>query len=69
MIGSTDDERIAARAYGIWEREGRPHGRDLDHWLSARAEIEDESAAADAPATTAAGTATPARRRTGKTVR
>ncbi len=26
-------------AYYIWEKEGRPQGRDLDHWLRAEHEI------------------------------
>lgn len=39
----TGNQRIAERAYGIWEQEGRPHGRDLDHWLSAIAEIEGQN--------------------------
>jgi hypothetical protein len=30
---------IAVRAYHIWEEEGRPHGRDFDHWLKAEQEI------------------------------
>ena len=30
---------IAKRAYSIWEIEGRPSGRDLDHWLRAEAEV------------------------------
>jgi hypothetical protein len=30
---------IAARAYKIWEQEGRPHGRDFEHWLEAEREI------------------------------
>jgi hypothetical protein len=34
MLKATHDE-IAERAYAIWEREGRPHGRDLEHWLTA----------------------------------
>ena len=25
------------RAYSLWEREGRPEGRDLDHWQQAEA--------------------------------
>jgi CBS domain-containing protein len=29
----------APRAYAFWEREGRPNGCDLDHWLRAEAEI------------------------------
>jgi hypothetical protein len=35
---------IAERAYRIWEGEGRPCGRDLDHWLRAEAELGAESA-------------------------
>jgi Protein of unknown function (DUF2934) len=26
------------RAYAIWEAEGRPEGRAVDHWLAAEAE-------------------------------
>lgn len=33
------EERIRQRAYAIWEREGRPDGRDADHWALAREEI------------------------------
>ena len=43
-------ERIAQRAYWIWEQEGRPHGRDLDHWLSACAEIEGKTPPPDGSA-------------------
>jgi Protein of unknown function (DUF2934) len=32
--------QIRKRAYAIWEQEGRRHGRDLDHWLQAQAEVE-----------------------------
>jgi len=32
--------RIRERAYGIWEREGRPEGRALDNWLQAKRELE-----------------------------
>lgn len=34
----TQDE-IAAYAYKLWEAEGRPEGRDLDHWLQAKAHL------------------------------
>lgn len=30
---------IAARAYEIYEREGRPVGRDFDHWLAAETQL------------------------------
>lgn len=33
------DEEIAARAYEIYEREGRQPGRDLENWLQAEAEL------------------------------
>jgi len=28
-------DRIAVRAYGLWEQEGCPHGRDREHWQMA----------------------------------
>jgi hypothetical protein len=36
--GRQDD--IATRAYYIWEHEGRPEGRDQEHWFRALAEAE-----------------------------
>jgi len=41
MPGPSDDQ-IRVKAYEIWVAEGRPHGRDHDHWLMARAELEIE---------------------------
>ena len=37
--------RIQDRAHALWEREGRPHGRDAQHWSQAEREIaaEDEA--------------------------
>jgi hypothetical protein len=35
-------DRVQQRAYEIWEREGRPHGRDDEHWQRAEREIRDE---------------------------
>ena len=31
---------IAKRAYTMWELEGRPTGKDLEHWLRAEAELD-----------------------------
>ncbi|MCE6949551.1 DUF2934 domain-containing protein [Cereibacter sphaeroides] len=47
----TDDrhERISQRAHALWEREGKPEGRDAEHWRMAREEIEAEDAAAGIP--------------------
>jgi hypothetical protein len=30
---------ISARAHQIWEKEGRPHGRDKEHWYQAISEL------------------------------
>jgi hypothetical protein len=43
------DEVIRARAYAIWEQEGCPHGRDLDHWQRARSELNAERAISGEP--------------------
>ncbi|MDR6670230.1 DUF2934 domain-containing protein [Rhizobium sp. 1399] len=42
---SVKEDRIRQRAYEIWEREGRPDGEDMRHWLQAFQEI---AASADA---------------------
>jgi hypothetical protein len=36
------NEEIAARAYEIYEREGRSDGRAIDHWLQAENELRAE---------------------------
>jgi hypothetical protein len=36
------DTRTRERAYLIWVDEGPPQGRDLDHWLRAKWELERE---------------------------
>jgi Protein of unknown function (DUF2934) len=40
MSKATGDQEdaIRRRAYFIWEHEGRPEGRALDHWFYASAE-------------------------------
>jgi hypothetical protein len=32
-------EAVARAAYHLWEREGRPHGRDEEHWYRALAQL------------------------------
>ena len=32
-------EEVEHRAYEIWEREGRPEGRDIEHWLAAERQL------------------------------
>lgn len=38
MLGATYQE-ITACAYYIWQQEGRPEGRALDHWLQAELQL------------------------------
>jgi hypothetical protein len=37
--GQPAGEDIASLAYAIWEEEGRPDGKDLEHWLKAEAQM------------------------------
>ena len=55
-----NDEAIRDRAYAIWEREGRPQGRERDHWLQARWELSGEEAKAAAAPKPAAKARKPA---------
>lgn len=36
-------ETIAARAYSLWEKDGRPPGRDLEYWLQAESQLKQQS--------------------------
>jgi hypothetical protein len=44
-MGESWHDRINERARQLWEREGRPHGRDLDHWQKAEDELWQEALA------------------------
>lgn len=33
------EQTVRERAYGIWEREGRVHGRHEEHWHAAKLEL------------------------------
>ncbi len=43
-----DREEIARRAHSLWERNGRPEGRDEEFWFSAERELRDDSPGIDA---------------------
>ncbi len=45
-------EEIAARAYEIYEREGRSDGQDMDHWFRAESELRAERQQGQSPAQT-----------------
>ena len=34
-------EAIATRAYILWEKDGRPPGRDMEYWLKAESQLKD----------------------------
>ncbi len=36
------DQEIERRAYAIWERDGRPEGREKEHWRQAEQELAGE---------------------------
>src|SRR4051812_18168837 len=44
---SEQTEKVRRRAYEIWEREGRPDGREAEHWRMGVMEIEREASGAD----------------------
>lgn len=35
-------DQISRRSYDLWEKEGRPNDRHLDHWLQAERELQDD---------------------------
>jgi hypothetical protein len=68
-----EEMRVRERAYALWEEEGRPAGREFDHWVRARSEIAGMIATAiveNAPqiAKKAAPRKAPAKPRTRKTL-
>ncbi len=47
--GMSADDEIARVAYALWEAEGRPEGRQDDHWTRARRIVEEGRADIDHP--------------------
>ena len=41
--GEPDEKAIRDRAHAIWLSEGMPEGREVDHWMRARRELEQEA--------------------------
>ena len=50
MHPAQQEIRIRERAYAIWEQEGRPEGREWDHWVRAASEVASRNGTAHAPA-------------------
>jgi Protein of unknown function (DUF2934) len=38
-VGPIAPDKIAARAYEIWQASGRSHGHDQEHWFQAEREL------------------------------
>ena len=43
------DEQIRSYAHQLWEKAGRPEGRDAEFWHAAEVELNTESESPDAP--------------------
>ena len=41
-MNSGKDDQVSLRAYQIWQSEGRPRGRQAEHWRRAEAEWQGE---------------------------
>jgi len=44
------EEQVRTRAYFIWEEQGCPAGRDVEHWLVAEGELTAREQAEEQPA-------------------
>jgi len=42
MVRADEDKATREAAYFLWENEGRPDGRAMEHWLSAEPEGDEE---------------------------
>src|SRR5215469_16851123 len=51
MLTATNEQKVRERAYFIWEREGRPQGKELEHWQAAISELGLETNGANRTAT------------------
>jgi Protein of unknown function (DUF2934) len=50
FLSAEAEQQVRDRAHAIWETEGRPEGRHLDHWQQALSEFEREKEALAGPA-------------------
>jgi hypothetical protein len=42
MMLDAREERIKAKAHALWEAEGKPEGRDREHWEQAARLVDEE---------------------------
>jgi hypothetical protein len=48
VLPQNDQQKISERAYFLWQREGCPHGKDMDHWLQAEQDMEQQQGGSEA---------------------
>jgi hypothetical protein len=48
-VATSRTDEVARVAYAIWEAEGRPEGRDQEHWARAERMLDEGTAYADYP--------------------
>ena len=41
--GTASEAAIREQAYLLWEREGRPHGRDMEFWTRAKVAVAEKA--------------------------
>jgi DUF2934 family protein len=58
--------QIRERAYALWEQEGRPEGREWDHWVRAASEVVSPASEPAMEAAEAASAKKPARKAASK---
>jgi hypothetical protein len=59
MRKTPTQEEIARRAYELWEKDGRPEGREREHWSRAERELANARAAAPSNRSGGAASGTP----------
>lgn len=62
-----DPAQVAEAAFHIWVAEGKPHGRDQEHWYRALETLSTETSAATSPAPKKRRTAAPKATKTAST--
>ena len=68
MMTIDNEGKVRERAYYIWEREGRPQGRELQHWQAALRELTLETNSSNGAAGKSVGPRAPRKSRIGSMV-
>ena len=48
-VAMPTEEQIKRLAHSLWEQEGRPEGRDMEHYLAARQILEEQKVVKNRP--------------------